>query len=151
MEFKERLRNLRKEKQLTQVRLSEMLNYGYTAIANYESGRNEPSITDLKKIAAIFDVSLDYLLGVSDARRPYIIDEQTLEFQEFHRRYFQLSPEKRENLLLYMKFLNNQEEESVSTPISTSRAVTAAPVDPFAEEFERPPILRVAQKLDDFK
>lgn len=141
MEFKERLRNLRKEKQLTQVRLSDMLNYGYTAIANYESGRNEPSITDLKKIAAIFDVSLDYLLGVSDARRPYIIDEQTQEFQEFHRLFSRLTPEKRKNLLLYMQFLINQD-----VPVSAP----ADPVDPYAEEFERPPILRVAQKLDDF-
>ena len=59
-EFKDRLKMLRKEKKLTQVKLGEMLNYGYTAIANYESGRNQPSIPDLKKIASIFDVSLDY-------------------------------------------------------------------------------------------
>ena len=43
-EFKDRLKMLRKEKKLTQVKLGEMLNYGYTAIANYESGRNQPSI-----------------------------------------------------------------------------------------------------------
>lgn len=147
MEFKERLKNLRKEKQLTQVRLSEMLNYGYTAIANYESGRNEPSITDLKKIAAIFDVSLDYLLGVSDARQPYIIDEQTQEFQEFHRRFSLLTPEKRENLLLYMQFLINQDAQAAA---SVSTPAPAEPVDPYAEEFQRPPVLRVAQKLDDF-
>ena len=48
-EFKDRLKMLRKEKKLTQVKLGEMLNYGYTAIANYESGRNQPSIPDLKK------------------------------------------------------------------------------------------------------
>ena len=47
-EFKDRLKMLRKEKKLTQVKLGEMLNYGYTAIANYESGRNQPSIPDLK-------------------------------------------------------------------------------------------------------
>ena len=45
MEFKDRLKALRKEKKLTQVKLGEMLNYGYTAIANYESGRNQPSIS----------------------------------------------------------------------------------------------------------
>ncbi len=50
MEFKDRLKALRKEKKLTQVKLGEMLNYGYTAIANYESGRNQPSISDLKKL-----------------------------------------------------------------------------------------------------
>ena len=53
MEFKDRLKALRKEKKLTQVKLGEMLNYGYTAIANYESGRNQPSISDLKKMGSL--------------------------------------------------------------------------------------------------
>ena len=42
--------------------MANILGYGYTAISNYESGRNEPSINDLKKIADFFNVSLDYLL-----------------------------------------------------------------------------------------
>ena len=42
MEFKDRLKALRKEKKLTQVKLGEMLNYGYTAIANYESVETSP-------------------------------------------------------------------------------------------------------------
>ena len=45
MQFKDRLKMLRKEKKLTQVRLGKMLNYGYTAIANYESGRNNPDLS----------------------------------------------------------------------------------------------------------
>lgn len=83
MEFKDRLKALRKEKKLTQVKLGEMLNYGYTAIANYESGRNQPSISDLKKIASIFNVSMDYLLGVNDIRYPYVIDDETAAFNDF--------------------------------------------------------------------
>ena len=67
MEFRERLKFLRENyyvngKKLTQTQLANILGYGYTAISNYESGRNEPSISDLKKIADFFNVSLDYLL-----------------------------------------------------------------------------------------
>ena len=67
MEFRERLKFLRENyyvngKKLTQTHLANILGYGYTAISNYESGRNEPSISDLKKIADFFNVSLDYLL-----------------------------------------------------------------------------------------
>lgn len=105
MEFKDRLKELRKEKKLTQVKLGEMLSYGYTAIANYESGRNQPSIPDLKKIASIFNVSMDYLLGVNDIRHPYVIDDETAEFNEFRRRYAMLNDDSKEELMLYMEFL----------------------------------------------
>ncbi|MEI3506433.1 MAG: hypothetical protein V8Q32_02815 [Anaerotignum faecicola] len=37
----------------------------------------------LKKIASIFNVSMDYLLGVNDIRYPYVIDDGTAAFNEF--------------------------------------------------------------------
>ncbi len=61
--FSERLRALRTGRNISQERLAKELNYGYTAIANYESGRNEPSIAGLRSIADFFDVSVDYLIG----------------------------------------------------------------------------------------
>ena len=61
--FSERLKELRTGRRISQERLAKQLNYGYTAIANYESGRNEPSIADLCRIADFFDVSVDYLIG----------------------------------------------------------------------------------------
>ena len=64
--FAERLRNIRREHEITQVELGKKLGYGYTAIANYESGRNEPSHADLCRIADYLDVSIDYLLGRTD-------------------------------------------------------------------------------------
>lgn len=110
-EFKHRLKMLRKEKKLTQVKLGEMLNYGYTAIANYESGRNQPAIADLKKIASIFDVSLDYLLGVNDIRHPYIVDEDSAEFNRFQSYYTQLNKSNRQELLLYMQWLLDRQKK----------------------------------------
>jgi len=68
--FPERLRLLRHKKKINQTDLSKYLNYGYTAIANYESGRNEPSFDVLINIAQFFDVSVDYLLGVDDSPLP---------------------------------------------------------------------------------
>lgn len=65
MEFKDRLRALRKSKKMTQQRLAKILGYGYTAISNYESGRNEPAIKDLVRLANFFNVSLDYLMANS--------------------------------------------------------------------------------------
>ena len=71
MDFKERLRNLRKENHMTQTEVGEVLGYVYTTISNYESGRNQPSINDLIALADCFHVSVDYLLGVTDMRQRY--------------------------------------------------------------------------------
>lgn len=60
--FKEILRELRMGKKLTQASLAHHLQYGASAITNYESGRNEPDIKNLIKLADFFDVSLDYLI-----------------------------------------------------------------------------------------
>lgn len=76
-DFAKNLKKLRKEKKLSQVELGAMLGYGYTAIANYESGRNMPSLKDLMKLATILNVTLDELAGlVSDPERP--LKEQQL-------------------------------------------------------------------------
>ena len=61
--FAANLKKIRKNKKVSQKVVAQQLGYGYTAIANYESGRNEPSIDDLIKIADYFDVSVDYLVG----------------------------------------------------------------------------------------
>lgn len=65
-DFASRLRELRKKHTVSQQKLSSYLNFGYTAIANYESGRNQPSLDTVKKIANYFDVTVDYLIGISD-------------------------------------------------------------------------------------
>ena len=68
MNFKKRLKELRKEKNCTSKDLGKHLNFGGSAISNYESGRNEPSIDTLIKIAEYFDVSIDYLVGRTHIR-----------------------------------------------------------------------------------
>ena len=68
-DFATRLRELRKSNNVSQQKLSKHLNFGYTAIANYESGRNQPSLDTVKKIAQYFGVKVDYLSGASDYPR----------------------------------------------------------------------------------
>ena len=117
MEFKDRLKALRKEKKLTQSELGSMLNYGYTAISNYESGRNEPSIKDLKKIAAIFNVSMDYLLCVNDIRNPYVERDYPESFDNLKTTYSLLNDQNRtsaEDMVqwVYTKQLSQSESSS---------------------------------------
>lgn len=61
--FAQNLRKYRKICGMTQKALAKELHYSHTAIANYESGRNEPSLSDLCRLADILGVSADALLG----------------------------------------------------------------------------------------
>ncbi|MFW6377585.1 MAG: helix-turn-helix domain-containing protein [bacterium] len=61
--FNKRLKQLRKENNLTQKELSEILNIGESTLSHYENKDREPNFDTLIKIADLFDVSLDYLLG----------------------------------------------------------------------------------------
>lgn len=64
--FAERLRELRQEKGLSMKQLAKELNTTDAAISNWENEINEPKISYLKSIAVYFNVSTDYLLGLSD-------------------------------------------------------------------------------------
>ncbi|MDD3654138.1 MAG: helix-turn-helix transcriptional regulator [Desulfotomaculaceae bacterium] len=63
MEFNEKLQELRKQKELTQEELAEILFVSRTAISKWESGRGYPSIESLKAISEFFSVSIDELLS----------------------------------------------------------------------------------------
>lgn len=64
----ENLKKLRLERKLSQQKLAE--NFGITqqAIYNYENGITEPDIYMLKKMAAFFHTTVDYLVGYDEKR-----------------------------------------------------------------------------------
>lgn len=64
--FGKRLRLLREEKDLTQIELAKILSLTNSTISQYEAGKRMPEQGILQKIADIFDVSVDYLLGRTD-------------------------------------------------------------------------------------
>src|SRR5690625_7924471 len=62
--FRERLIALREQHGFDQKDIGEKLYMSSSAYGFYEQGRNEPSLETLKKLAKIFQVSTDYLLGL---------------------------------------------------------------------------------------
>ena len=66
-----RLKELRKSKGLSQLRLATDLNTTQNTISRYETGEREPGIAELIKIADYFHVSVDYLIGHTDDPRQY--------------------------------------------------------------------------------
>ncbi len=61
-----RLKELRKSKHLSQVRLAMELNMNQNSISRYESWEREAGYETLIAMADYFQVSLDYLLGRTD-------------------------------------------------------------------------------------
>jgi transcriptional regulator with XRE-family HTH domain len=83
MNFNLRLKQLRQKHKLTQSELADILGLKPTAVSNYESRRNEPSFDKLISLSKYFDVSCDYLLGISDAYLPVggeVLDKDIVEF-----------------------------------------------------------------------
>lgn len=67
--FKDRLKELRKEKDFTQAELGEILNCSDTAIMRYEKGQRQLQIlTTIINLAKFFNVTTDYLLGLTEER-----------------------------------------------------------------------------------
>ncbi len=61
-----RLKQLRKARGISQVKLAMDLNTGQNTISRYENGEREPGIEELIRIADYFRVSVDYLIGRTD-------------------------------------------------------------------------------------
>ena len=61
-----RLKELRKAKGISQLKLATDLNTNQNTISRYETGEREPGILELIKIADYFHVSIDYLVGRTD-------------------------------------------------------------------------------------
>ncbi len=60
------LKAIREEKNMQQKEVAARLNRTPACISSWETGKTEPSIDDLARLADLFDVSLDYLMGRSD-------------------------------------------------------------------------------------
>ncbi len=64
----ERIRKLRLERSWSQVDLAKKLNVTKQSVSNWENDNIQPSIEMLVKLARVFSVSTDYLLGLEDRR-----------------------------------------------------------------------------------
>ncbi len=64
--FKDKLKELRREKHITQVELAKQIGYGKSIISAWENGVSEPSETAIRNTALFFEVTTDYLLGLEN-------------------------------------------------------------------------------------
>ena len=75
MEISESLKRLRKGLHLSQRQLSEKIGIPYQSYQTYEYGNSVPSANVVKRLAQAFNVTSDYVLGISDEPRTKPADE----------------------------------------------------------------------------
>lgn len=110
MNFNIRLKQLRQKHKLTQSELADLLGLKPTAISNYESKRNEPSFEKLIALSKYFDVSCDYLLGISDAYLPIGGEVLDKDIVEFFNLYQQLNENGAKEVNNYAKYILYRQE-----------------------------------------
>ncbi|MEE0419104.1 MAG: helix-turn-helix transcriptional regulator [Lachnospiraceae bacterium] len=70
MNYITRMRNLREDHDLTQQKVADYLGTSQTMYARYERGANELPIRHLISLCRLYQVSADYLLGLSSYKTP---------------------------------------------------------------------------------
>ncbi len=89
MEFPKRLLALRREKNMTQQGLAEKIRMSVVQIQRYESGKSQPTLDVIKKLAIALGVSADLLIFDTHERDP--ADDLRLQFEKMN----QFSPDEK--------------------------------------------------------
>ena len=66
-----RIKDLREDKDLSQKEIAKILNMSQTGYSKYEVGTNDIPKKILIKLAQFYNTSVDYLLGLTDNKKPY--------------------------------------------------------------------------------
>ena len=69
MDYRTRLKNIREDRDLTQAQVGKILNKSQQGYNHIEAGRAELKIDDLIKLCQFYDVSADYLIGLTDNKK----------------------------------------------------------------------------------
>lgn len=107
----ERLKKLREEKEITQKYLARHLGVSDRSVGYYETNQRTPPPDILEKIADFFDVSIDYLLGRTDIRKPSSpnVTTENTELDKLIKITSNLSPESIKDLEKYAELLKIKE------------------------------------------
>lgn len=71
MDYRMRLKNTREDNDLTQAQVGQVINKSQQGYNHIETGRAELKIDDLIKLCEFYNLSADYLIGLSDIPKSY--------------------------------------------------------------------------------
>ena len=111
-----RLRELREERGWTMRDASKFLKKSYTTYVNHEKEYREPNAEDLVAYAKAYNVSVDYLVGRTDIKKPALneegwVEDSTMEILDI---LDELTNENIETLREYALFLKQRQQSQES-------------------------------------
>lgn len=71
MDYRQRLRNIREDRDLTQAEIGNVINKSQQGYNHIEAGRAELKIDDLIKLCEFYNLSADYIIGLTNKPRSY--------------------------------------------------------------------------------
>ncbi|WP_459734428.1 helix-turn-helix domain-containing protein [Peribacillus sp. N1] len=113
MDFGDRLKWLRERSGLTQKFAAEKIGVKNNTLSSYESAKRQPDYTTLKKLADLYDVTIDYIItGNENSNSP---DEMWKEFlnprtQIFFKDLKDAPEEKIEELIRFWEFIKERDK-----------------------------------------
>ena len=140
MGFPERLKQLRKEKGLSQNMLAKELGVSGGTVAMWETGKRKPQFEMFDKLCSFFDRSMDYILGASDDDRSFtLINEEVQQlgdwqveeqYEDMIRKYTLLDDYGKDavDAVLRKEFNRAQEQGTLNNSMSISVSVRSKPV-----------------------
>ena len=104
----DRIKELRKAHGYKQIEFCKMLGISQATLSGYETGKYQPDNTMLVKIATLFNVSTDYLLGNTDIPAPSrpTVDDDDIKFALFGTT--DIDDETLEDIKAYARFKREQ-------------------------------------------
>ena len=144
--FPERIKQLRKEKGMTQIDLAKVLGVSSGTIAMWETGKRKPSFDMFDRLTEVFEKRLDYILGTTDDATPlkagegettvkgtWIVQE---EYEDIMRKFSLLDDfgQKTVASVLRSEFARCQEQGTLKSGKSVSVSVKVRSADPVNED-----------------
>lgn len=109
--FQDKIKELRTTKRMTQQQVADILGITRPAYTAYESGKRQPDFDTLQKLAEIYEVSTDYLLGTTDKKETK--GEEASSYVKTIAAHMDdnLTEEQFNNIIDYIDFITNKHKK----------------------------------------
>ncbi len=118
MSMANKLRNLRKDFCMTQDQIADLLGMSRTSFSKYENGAANPPLNVLRKISAIYNVPIEYLIH-DELNKPYLNSDPDIEDSAVDSaKYFTQLTDEEKMLVLRFRLMSKEDKDDFLRPLN---------------------------------